>query len=131
MGRVTEEVRALLPERQDRRKAELDTARRDAQFDVGDEVDTEHTQHTPLSSRSRLSPRWMGPFRVLARMAHMYRLDILATWRVFPAFNVVRLQPAPLAGAAGAPSPIPPAGFTVDAAPPGDLGVARVGRTVL
>ena len=27
--------------------------------------------------------------------------------------------------------PIPPAGFTVDAAPPGDLGAALVGRVVL
>ena len=46
------------------------------------------------------------------------------------------LRPAPLppqlAGAAGAPPPTPLAGFTVEAAPPpGDLGAALVGRTVL
>ena len=39
--------------------------------------------------------------------------------------------PPPLAGAASAPPPIPPTGFTVEAVPPGDLGVALVGRTVL
>ena len=39
--------------------------------------------------------------------------------------------PLPLAGNAGTPSPIPPAAFTVDAAPPCDLGAALVGRTVL
>ena len=75
------EVRALLQERQDRRKAELDAHRRDVQFAVGDEVllDTEHTQ---LPSRSLLSPRWMGPFKVLARTApDTYRLDIPTTWR--------------------------------------------------
>ena len=37
----------------------------------------------------------------------------------------------PFAGAAGAPPQIPPAGFTVEAAPPADLGAALVGRTVL
>ena len=44
MGRVTAEVQALLQDRQDRRKAELDATRRDVQFAVGDEVllDTEH-----------------------------------------------------------------------------------------
>ena len=45
-------------------------------------------------SRSLLSPQWMGPFRVLARTApNTYRLDIPATWRVFPEFNVERLRP--------------------------------------
>ena len=34
-------------------------------------------------------------------------------------------------GLAVAPPPIPPTGFTVEAAPPGDLGAALVGRTVL
>jgi len=221
MGRVTAEVRALLQERQDRRKAELDATRRDVQFAPGDEVLLD-TEHTPLPSRSLLSPRWMGPFKVLARPApNTYRLDIPATWRVFPEFNVERLRPyrrrpahlggdpdagppapvvgadgapehevqellkfkmrygrpyvlvrwagldaagdtwepldnltnceeaiaafeqatgrslprpappPPCAGPAGAPAPLPPAGYTVDAAPPGDLGAALVGRTLL
>ena len=40
------------------------------------------TEHTPLPSRSLLSPRWMCPFRVLARTApKAYRLDIPATSR--------------------------------------------------
>ena len=68
MGRVTAEVRALLQERQDRRKEELDAFRRNVQFAFGDEVLLD-LEHTPLPSRSLLSPRWMGPFRVLARTA--------------------------------------------------------------
>ena len=56
MGRVTAEVRALLQERQDRRKAEHDSHRRDVRFAVGDEVLLD-TEHTPLPSRSLLSPR--------------------------------------------------------------------------
>ena len=51
----------------------------------GDEVLLD-TEHTPLPSRSLLSPespRWMGPFRILARTApNTCRLDISATWRI-------------------------------------------------
>ena len=69
MGRIsgiTAEVRALLQERQDRRKAELDAHRREVQFKfaVGDEVLLD-TEQSSLPSRSLLSPRWMGPFKVL------------------------------------------------------------------
>ena len=48
-----------------------------------------------------------------------------ATGRSLP-----RRAPPPPAAAA-APPPIPPAGFTVDPAPPGDLRAALVGRTIL
>ena len=76
-----------------RRKEELDSSRRDEQFAVGDEVLLD-TEHTPLPSRSLLSPRWMGPFRILARTApNKYTLDIPATWRIFPEFKVERLRP--------------------------------------
>jgi hypothetical protein len=79
MAQVTGEVRALLQERQDRCKAELDAHRRDVRYAVGDEVllDTECTEHTPLPSRSLLSPRWMAPLMVLACPApNTYRLDL-------------------------------------------------------
>ncbi len=65
MVRVTEEVRALLQECQAQRKAEFDAHRRDVRFAVGDEM-LLNTEHTPLPSLSLLSPRWMGPFTVLA-----------------------------------------------------------------
>ena len=111
MVRVTEEVRALLQECQARRKAEYDAHRRDVRFAVGDEVLLD-TEHTPLPSRSLLSPRWMGPFKVLACPApNTYRLDIPAGWRTFPEFNVERLRPylrrpATLGGEPPPPSPV-------------------------
>jgi hypothetical protein len=95
MGRVATEVQALLQERQDRRKAEFDSHRRDVRFAEEDKV-LPDTEHTPLPSRSLLSPRWMGPFKVLACPApNTYRLDsdIPATWRICPEFNVERLRP--------------------------------------
>ena len=48
------------------RVAELDSSRRDVQFVVGDEVLLD-TEHTPLPSRSLLSPRWIGSCWILAR----------------------------------------------------------------
>ena len=93
LAQVTGEVRALLQERQDRRKAELDAHRRDVRLAVGDEVLLD-TEHSPLPSRSLLSPRWMGPFKVLACPApNTYRLDLPSSWRVFNEFNVDRLRP--------------------------------------
>ncbi len=60
MGRVTAEVRALLQERQERRKKALDAHRRDVWFAVGDKV-LLNTKHTPLPSSSLLE----GPSRSL------------------------------------------------------------------
>jgi hypothetical protein len=59
MGRVTTEVRALLQERQDRRKVELDAHQRVVRFAVGDEVLLD-TEHTPLPSRSQRCFRHAG-----------------------------------------------------------------------
>jgi hypothetical protein len=82
MGRVTTEVRALLQERQDWRKAELDAHRRDVHFAVGD------AEHTP-SRRSCCSRRagW-APSRC-SRARRPTRLDVRTSrWRIFPEFNV-------------------------------------------
>ena len=203
--RVMAEVRVLLQTRQDQRKAELDAHRRDVLFAVGDEVLLD-TERTPLPSRSLLSLRWMGPFKVLAYSAPNSSLRFLGRcapmnstlsssglttgaptvsaalrarlrlpWRrrlagvrgagaahvqhgLGPALVLVRWagcdasldtwepldnltsceeavtafeqalgrplpRPAPLPPAVAAPLPTPLAGFTIDAAPPGNLRV--------
>ena len=112
MDLVTGEVRALVQESQADRKARLDPRRRDVQFRPGAEVLLD-TSHTPLPSRDKLSPRWMGPFRVLAKTApNTYRLDVPPSWRAFSEFNVERLRrylrrPPELGGDAAEPPPIP------------------------
>ena len=111
MDQVTGEVRALLQEHQDRRKAALDQRRRDVTFEVGDEVLLD-TTHTPLPSRDKLSARWMGPFKILAKTApNTYRLAVPAAWRAFNEFNVERLRrylrrPLALGGDADEPPPV-------------------------
>ena len=110
MDHVTGEVRALLQEHQDRRKALLDQRRRDVRFAVGEEVLLD-TTHTPLPSRDKLSARWMGPFKVLAQTApNTYRLAVPSAWRAFNEFNVERLRrylrrPPALGGDADEPPP--------------------------
>ena len=112
MDLVTGEVRALVQESQADRKARLDPRRRDVKFRPGAEVLLD-TSHTPLPSRDKLSPRWMGPFRVLAQTApNTYRLDVPPSWRAFSEFNVERLRrylrrPPELGGDAAEPPPIP------------------------
>ncbi len=110
MQRVTAEVLALLQKRQDRRKAELDAARRDVQFAPADEVLFD-TEHTPLPSRSLLSPLWMGSFKVLARTApNTYRLNIPR--------NVVSPRTSTWQRRASAPLPPSPLGGDSDTGPP-------------
>ena len=88
MDHVTGEVRALLQERQDTRKARLDPGRRDVRFEPGDEVLLD-TSHTPLPSRGSLASRWMGPFQVLRQTApNTYQLDLQPTWKAVDEFNV-------------------------------------------
>jgi len=92
MGRVTAETRALLQERQDARKARLDPRRRDVRFAPGDQV-LLNSERTPLPSRGLLSPRWVGPFTVLAQTApNTYRLELPPAWKVVNEFNVDRLR---------------------------------------
>ena len=50
MARMKAEARALLQERQDRRKAELNAHQRDVQFAAGGEVLLD-TERTPIPSR--------------------------------------------------------------------------------
>jgi hypothetical protein len=64
------------------RRSDGDAHRREVRFAVGNEVLLD-TEHTPLPSRSLLSPRWMGPFKVLACPApSTYRLDLPSSWWV-------------------------------------------------
>ena len=92
MEQVSTEVRAPLQERQDARKARLDPGRRDVQFVPGDLVLLD-VDRIPLPSRGLLSPRWQGPFSIVAQTApNTYKLTLPAAWKVVNEFNVSRLR---------------------------------------
>ena len=72
-------------------------------LEVGDDSEVLlDTAHTPLPSRDKLSARWMGPFKIFAKIAPItYRLAVPAAWRAFNQFNLERLRRylrRPLAG---------------------------------
>ena len=112
MAVVSDEVRGLMHESQAARKARWDPTRRDVRFKPGDEVLLD-TTFSPLPSRDKLSPRWMGPFRVLEQTApNTYRLDVPSSWRAFSEFNVEHLRrylrrPPELGGDEAEPPPVP------------------------
>jgi hypothetical protein len=96
-------------------KARLDPHRRYVQFKTGDDSEVLlDTTHTPLRipSRDKLSPRWMGPFRLLAKTApNTYHLDLPPSWRAFSEFNLERLprylrRPPALGGDDEEPAPV-------------------------
>ena len=78
MEQVTTEVRALLQERQDARKARLDPGRWDVQFVQGNLVLLD-VYSIQLPSRGLLSPSWQGPFLIVAQTAlNTYKLTLPA-----------------------------------------------------
>lgn len=66
-------------------------------FDVGDRV-LLSTGNLPVSAvsnlgSSKLTPRFIGPFKVLAKKDNSYTLDIPKKMRLHPVFYVGRLNP--------------------------------------
>lgn len=69
--------------------------RRDMVFEVGQLVwlKTDHLQLQSLPTK-KLSPKWVGPFTVLQVVSpSAYKLDIPASWRRHPVFNISQLKP--------------------------------------
>jgi hypothetical protein len=76
-------------------QARADTRRADVSFDVGQEVllSTRNLSFKGPGCR-KLLPRWVGPFKVAARVGPVaYRLDLLPTMRIHPVFHVSLLRP--------------------------------------
>ena len=93
MWRATAEARALLQERQDRRKEELDAFLWDVRFRCGGRGAAGHGAHAPTVALAGL-PAVDGPLPgPRAPAPNACRLDLPAARRVFPEFSVERLRP--------------------------------------
>jgi hypothetical protein len=91
-----ERAREHLKAAQQRMKAVADLHRRDVSFDVGAEVllTTKHINFKrPIGARRKLLPRWVGPFKVTAKVGDVsYKLALPADWRVHNVFHVSQLR---------------------------------------
>ena len=92
-----------------------------SEFAAGDQVML-HTRYLPLHvDKRKLSPRWLGPFLVSARVgANAYKLTNLPSWlHVHDTFNVSQLKKYP------GETPLAEESFQLDEA---DFEVERITR---
>ncbi|KAD6796106.1 hypothetical protein E3N88_07002 [Mikania micrantha] len=90
-------VRARMKAAQDRQKSYADKRRRPIEFDVGDQVLLKVSPWKGIirfGKRGKLSPRFIGPFRILARVGNVaYRLELLDELSgIHPTFHVSHLR---------------------------------------
>ena len=91
------QVRARLKAAQDRQKSYADKRRRPIEFEIGDRVLLKVSPWKGLirfRKRGKLSPRYIGPFKVLARVGEVaYRLELPPELSsIHPTFHVSYLR---------------------------------------
>ncbi|KAD3336655.1 hypothetical protein E3N88_32174 [Mikania micrantha] len=90
-------VKARMKAAQDRQKSYADKRRRPIEFEVGDQVLLKVSPWKGVirfRKRGKLSPRFIGPFRIMARVGKVaYRLDLPDELnRIHPTFHVSHLR---------------------------------------
>lgn len=95
MQEVWEFARSSMARAQELQKRQADKGRREVDFDVGDEVMvTTRDWNTGRPSR-KLSDQWSGPYRVIEKVGHSYRLDLPPNIKVHPVFAPEKLRAVP------------------------------------
>jgi transposase InsO family protein len=110
MEEIWDRAKVSIGHAQARQKAQADKHRREADFEVGDQVMVT-MKHWKLSRPSqKLAEKAAGPFTILEKVGNAYRLDLPASIKVHPIFNPEKLRRAattePLRGQI--PDPQPP-----------------------
>jgi hypothetical protein len=79
-----------------KQKQYADQHRTDYEFKVGDLVmlSTENLRLKIPESSTKLQPRWVGPFPIIANISPVvYRLKLPPTLKIFSTFHISRLTP--------------------------------------
>jgi transposase InsO family protein len=102
------EAKTCLQAAQSRQKKYVDERRQALAFKVGDRVllSTKHARIPTVSSK-KLLPKWMGPFKVMARVGEVaYKVQLPPTLKWHDVFHVSLLRPYVDSGRV-APPPLP------------------------
>lgn len=91
-------LRSRLLQAQNTMKTDYDSSHRDVHFHVGDHVllRLQPNCQTSIAARSnkKLSPRYYGPFKVIAKVGQVaYKLRLPETSQIHPVFHVLCLKP--------------------------------------
>ncbi len=108
IGLAVQEAKDLLRRAQDRQKGVADSARRQLDLSIGQEV-LLNTENIRLKSPGthKLMPRFVGPFKIRARNGPVtYELDLPSALKIHPVFHVSLLKPYHRKGAYQ-PPPLP------------------------
>ncbi|KAJ9504892.1 hypothetical protein QJQ45_005451 [Haematococcus lacustris] len=89
-------ARSALQRSIDTQKLHADQHRRHEEFEVGDLVllSCAHLNLQTAVNSAKLQPRFVGPFKVLAKHSPVsYKLDLPSSMRILPTFHISRLRP--------------------------------------
>jgi hypothetical protein len=102
-----ETAKGIMKKAQEKKERDVNRHRRDVDFDVKDKVYIKTTNWKTDRPSKKLSEQMAGPFDIVAKEGHSYRLGLPQSMKVYPVFptGILRKDPNnPLPGQANAPA---------------------------
>ena len=94
--KIWQHVREALRTAQQRQKAQADRSRREPNFSVGDFVYVSRKGWQTDRPSVKLDLQAAGPFKILEKVGHLYRLELPAHMHIHDVLHADRLRKAPM-----------------------------------